>query len=91
MIDFYYINKGFYYSLIPRNNQAIEAYNQGSNLIDTNTFRQIAQDYRASGQEQTAQDYENAAACIDCLRAELKSKNQFIAFNTGLKLGGAKV
>lgn len=62
-----------------------------SNLIDTNTFRQIAQDYRASGQEQTAQDYENAAACIDCLRAELKSKNQFIAFNTGLKLGGARV
>ena len=49
-----------------------------SNLIDTNTFREIAQDYRASGQEQTAQDYENAAACIDCLRAEIKSKNQFI-------------
>lgn len=62
-----------------------------SNLIDTNTFREIAQDYRASGQEQTAQDYENAAACIDCLRAEIKSKNQFIEFNNGLKLGGARV
>jgi len=71
------------------NTKGQKMYN--SNLIDTNTFREIAQDYRASGQEQTAQDYENAAACIDCLRAELKSKNQFIAFNTGLKLGGARV
>lgn len=34
MIDFYYINKGFYYSLIPRNDQAVKAYNQGAKLLD---------------------------------------------------------
>lgn len=34
MIDFYYRTNGFYYSLEPRNNQAIKAYNQGAKLID---------------------------------------------------------
>lgn len=34
MIDFYYTTNGFYYSLEPRNNEAIKAYNQGSKLID---------------------------------------------------------
>ena len=34
MIDFYYRTNGFYYSLEPRNNQSIVAYNHGSNLMD---------------------------------------------------------
>ena len=34
MIDFYYRTNGLHYSLEPRNNQAVVAYNEGSKLLN---------------------------------------------------------